>query len=126
MAQSARRYAAPKKLPAQQQQQWNSRYDAALKQAKIDSPDDERAQHAAANKAANKMLIIPAPESHADIVNMPEWQVQQRATKVIDDVEHATVVTIDGKKYAHPIPAKPDNQKPPTPPKQESPAPPKA
>jgi len=95
----AKRHPTPK-LPKAQQDEWNKRYDTALKAAQI-SIEDEQARHTAALKEANKMLAVPAPESAADIDKLADWQVTKREDREIGGVPHRVCVTIDGHKYAH-------------------------
>ena len=93
--------AAPSYLPDAQQKQWQAAYAKALKQAQIDTPNNERAQRAAATKAANAMLAVSAPQSAADIDKLADWQVIQRGTR--GDTRFC--VTADGRKYSFPIKA---------------------
>ena len=101
----AKKHTAPKYLTGDAKKKWEGTYDAALKQAKIDSPNDENTQFATAHKEANKMLSIPAPDSAKAIDEMEEWQIVpgSRLAKVIDGTEHKVCVTIDGRKHAHPV-----------------------
>lgn len=103
----AKRHSPPNFLPPAQKKVWEARYDQALKDAKVNYSNDEKAQATAANKAANAMLVVTPPETAEHIDKLPEWQiVGKRSNKLIDGVEHRTVVTIDGRKYAHPVAAK--------------------
>lgn len=91
--------AAPSYLPIAQQKQWQATYAKALQQAQIDTPGNDRAQRAAATKAANAMLAVPAPQSAADIDKLAGWQVLQRGTR--DGSRFC--VTTDGRKYSFPV-----------------------
>jgi hypothetical protein len=85
--------------------QWQATYSKALAQAKLDTPDNEPAQRAAALKAANALLAIPAPANANDIAKLDKWQVLLREDRVVDGVPTRVCVTSDGRKYAFPIPA---------------------
>lgn len=99
---------APKHLDDKAKKQWQDRYAKALAQAQIDYPENESAQRSAANKEANKMLAVPAPESADDIDNLEDWQVLVRETRTDAKTGAQTrhCVTTDGRKYAHPIATK--------------------
>jgi hypothetical protein len=104
--------AAPAYLTEAAAAKWQESYRAAYAQAKIATPDNERAQRVAALKAANSMLAVPAPKSAADIDSLEEWQVHAKGTRVHKGVEHKFCVTTDGRKYSYPTaepkaPAKP-------------------
>jgi hypothetical protein len=89
---------------------WQATYAAALTQAKINNPDNERAQRGAALKAANALLAVPAPTSAEDIAKLEPWQVLLREDRLVNDKPHRICVTSDGRKYRHPInPSKADN-----------------
>lgn len=102
----SKRYEAPGHLPVAQRKQWEGRYNEALKQAKVNHPDNEAAQHTAALREANKMLHVPAPQTAEDIDKLADWQVTQRGDKSIDGENHRYCVTIDGRKYSFPAKAK--------------------
>jgi hypothetical protein len=93
--------AAPKFLPAAVQKKWQDAYEKALKQAAIDHPEDESQQRAIATKEANRLLVVPAPESAKDIDALADWQVLTRGTKN----GQKFVVTADGRKYSFPVQA---------------------
>ena len=66
----------------------------------------------AAEREANKLLSVPAPEGYTEALALPEWQVLTRREKSVEksvDDESATrvllVVTIDGRKFRFPVPA---------------------
>jgi hypothetical protein len=98
----AKPHVAPKFLPVEEKKKWQGVYDGALKQAKVNIPENESAQHTAALKEANKTLAVPAPTSAAEIDKLPAWQVLKKGTRIIDGEEHLTAITIDGRKYAFP------------------------
>lgn len=97
---------APKYLPADVRAQWQATYDKAYGQAKLDSPDNERAQRIAALKTANAMLVVPPPKSAADIDALARWQLVKPAeTRPINGVQMRVCVTADGRKYMFPVTA---------------------
>lgn len=106
--------APPPFLNAKKAAEWTSSYKAALVQAKIDSPNNERTQRIAALKAANKMFTIAAPQNTADADKLEPWQKLKDETKVIDGVPTRVLVTSDGRKYTFDLgnaaPAAPDLQ----------------
>lgn len=93
---------APKHFPDSVKAQWQKKYSNALAQAKLDSPDNERAQRVAALKAANSMLAVPAPKSAADIDALEEWQVMRGTRRTVDG--NRVCITSDGRKYGFPVP----------------------
>lgn len=99
----ATKHSAPKYLSGDAKKKWEASYDDALEQAKVNLPNDESGQLAAAHKEANKMLAVRAPESAAEIDKLEDWQVVPGSvqTRVIDGAEHRVCVTIDGRKHAH-------------------------
>lgn len=99
--------APPAHLPAAAQQKWTAAYTRALAQAKLDQPENLRAQRTFALKSANAMLAVPAPTSAAEIDALESWQVLLRATRVINDVQVRVCVTSDGRKYKFPVLAPP-------------------
>ena len=103
---------APQHLDAKAGKKWQESYAKAHAQAKIDYPENESAQRAAANKEANKILAVPAPESADDIDDLEDWQVLLRETRTDAKTGEKTrhCVTSDGRKYAHPVKEK--KQKP--------------
>jgi membrane-bound lytic murein transglycosylase B len=105
MAQGTMTPSAPACMSSKAQKQWQAAYEKALAQAKLDSPDNPSAQNAAALKAANALLAVPAPTCHADIDKLEDWQKILDETRVIKSVPHRVCVTTDGRKYAFPIPA---------------------
>jgi len=97
----------PAHMSDKAQKQWTATYIKALAQAKLDSPDNERAQRIAALKAANALLAVPAPTSAADIDKLDDWQVILREDRTAKDGTKMRVcVTADGRKYAFPIATK--------------------
>lgn len=95
--------AAPKHLDDKAKKRWQGSYAKAHAQAQLDYPENKNAQHAAANKEANKMLAVPAPQSAEDIDSLEDWQVLKRETRTAaDGSETRHCVTSDGRKYAHP------------------------
>lgn len=98
---------APAHLPVAVQKKWTDAYTKALKQAAIDSPEDESKQRATAAKEANRLLAVPAPESADDIDNLEDWQVLIRGSRTGKDGDEKYCVTADGRKYRFPVkPAK--------------------
>ena len=98
---------APKHLSDAAAKQWQDTYAKALAQAKLDIPDNERAQRIAALKRANAMLAVPAPQSAADIDKLEDWQCMKRETR--DGVR--VCVTTDGRKYSFPVDPEPPAKK---------------
>ena len=105
----------PAHLPAVLQKKWSATYETAYKQAQIDQPNDANAHKQAARIEANKLMRIPAPESHkeaAALVSAFEeqtgegWKVLGHGKRKIGGVDHLVVITADAKKHAFPIPAK--------------------
>ena len=96
---------APEHMSDRAGRQWQAAYTKALAQAKLDYPDNESAQRAVALKAANTLLAVPAPTSADEIAKLQEWQVLLREDRVIKDVLTRVCVTVDGRKYAFPIPS---------------------
>lgn len=105
----------PAHLPAALQKKWSNTYEAALKQAEVDIPNDEAGQKQFARRAANQLLRIEAPASHKEAAALVDafqnktadaWKVIGHGRRVIKGVEHLQVVTSDGKKHAFPVPAK--------------------
>ncbi len=94
---------APAHLSEKAAKQWQAAYAKAFTQAKIDNPDNERAQRVSALKAANAMLAITPPQSAADIDALDNWQFQLRETRTVDGVATRVCVTSDGRKYAFPV-----------------------
>jgi hypothetical protein len=95
---------APKHLDSKTKKKWQETYAKAHAQAKIDHPDNDSIQRTVANKEANKMLAVPAPQSADDIDALEDWQVLTRETRTAKDGSQTRhVVTADGRKYAHPI-----------------------
>ena len=94
----------PAYLPEHVQRRWTETHKKALDQAKIDMPRNETGQRIAALKAANALLAVPAPTSHADIDKLEEWQVLKRETRTVKGKPHRFCVTSDGRKYSHPLP----------------------
>ena len=95
--------AAPSFMSTKAANQWQATYVKALAQAKLDSPDNERAQRVAALKAANALLSIPAPKSAADIDKLEAWQTVMSETRTVDGVQTRVCVTSDGRKYSFPV-----------------------
>lgn len=85
--------------------QWTATYSKALKQAQNDLPGKESAQRAAALKAANALLAVPAPTSAAEIDKLEPWQVLVRETRTIKGVVKRVCVTTDGRKHSFPVEA---------------------
>lgn len=94
---------APGYLPEAQQQEWQATYAKAFKQAQIDTPSNDRAQRAAATKAANAILSVAAPTSAAEIDKLKAWQVIRRETVTIGKIPMRVCVTADGRKYRFPV-----------------------
>ncbi len=93
----------PTYLSTSGQKRWSATYQKALAQAKLDLPRNESAQRAAALKAANALLVVPAPTSAAEIDTLEEWQVMKRETRVIKGEVIRICVTTDGRKYKFPV-----------------------
>jgi hypothetical protein len=97
---------APKHLSDKAKSKWQKSYKDAFAKAQIDYPDNDSAQRTAANKSANAMLAVPAPQSAADIDKLDDWQVIVRETRTQGDGTQVKVcVTADGQKYSFPVPA---------------------
>ena len=95
---------APQHLSSAAKREWRERYAKAHAQARVDHPENLNAQRAAANKAANAMLAVPAPASAEEIDKLEDWQVLKRETRSQKNGGATRVcVTSDGKKYAHPV-----------------------
>lgn len=94
---------APDHLSDKAAKQWQSVYSKAFAQAKIDMPDNPRAQRTAALKAANALLTIPAPQSAEDIDKLQDWQVISRGQRMVNGVAQSYCVTADGRKYSFPV-----------------------
>lgn len=94
---------APAHLSPKAAAQWTASYQKAHAQAKIDHPENERAQRTAALKVANALLAVPAPTDAAAIDKLEEWQVLSRETRNIKGVPTRVCVTTDGRKYAFPL-----------------------
>lgn len=103
MANETKIPAPPPHLSAKAAKQWTKLYTDALAQAKISSPDNERAQRMSALKAANALLAVPAPASAADVDKLDEWQKLLDETRLIKGVHTRVCVTSDGRKYAFAI-----------------------
>jgi hypothetical protein len=101
--------APPAFLSAKTANVWRTSYAAALAQAKVDLPGNERAQRIAALKAANKLFSVPAPTSAADVDKLEPWQKLKDVTVVIDGVATRVCVTSDGRKYSFAIDAATDS-----------------
>src|SRR5690348_12378461 len=97
--------AAPAYLPSEAAAQWRDAYQKALAQAKINTPDNESSQRAAALKSANALLSVSAPKSASDVDKLAPWQVLVRETRVVKKTgEQVRVcVTVDGRKYSFPL-----------------------
>lgn len=96
---------APKHMSPSAKKRWEAKYDATLEQAKLDYPENDRAQRNAAHKAANTLLSVPAPDSAAAIDKLEGWQVKLRETRMVEGVSTRVCVTSDGRKYSFEIPA---------------------
>jgi len=95
--------APPANLSAAAKIVWSITYVKALAQAKLDHPDNPRAQSMVALKAANALLAVPPPTSAAEIDALEPWQVLQRGTRIINGALTAVCVTTDGRKYSFPV-----------------------
>jgi hypothetical protein len=96
---------APKHLSDKASAKWTKAYQDAFTRAQKDYPDNLSEQRSAANKAANAMLAVPAPQSADDIDALDDWQVLLRETRTVKGADIRVCVTADGQKYAFPIPA---------------------
>jgi hypothetical protein len=94
--------APPSFLPEKEQAAWKKKYEEGFKQAQVDEPEDEAAQHRAALKEANRMLRVPEIESAAHVKSLPKHLFIKNEEK--DGV--LKVVTIDGKKYSFDVKVK--------------------
>lgn len=95
--------APPPHLSAKAAKQWTKLYTEALAQAKLNTPDNERAQRIFALKTANALLAVPAPSSIADVDKLEPWQKLLDEKRLIKGVTTRVCVTSDGRKYAFPI-----------------------
>lgn len=93
----------PQNLPAEIKDKWTARYKKSLEQAKQDYPDNPSRQRQTANREANALLKIAAPQSAADIDALERWQVIQRGSRNLDGKSIRFCVTIDGRKYSFPV-----------------------
>lgn len=99
----------PSYLPDDVQDQWKKTYSAALTQAKRDYPNSTNQQRSVAMKAANALLVVPAPNSADDIDKLQEWQVLPGTRQTIDQKaggQMRVCVTTDGQKYSFPVTVK--------------------
>jgi len=103
----------PAHLPEALQKKWSSIYASALKQAQVDTPDNESAQRAAARREANKLLRVPKPENHEEAAALVEafqskaedgWKIIAHGSRKISGVDHLAIVTADGQKHLYPVP----------------------
>ena len=65
--------------------------------------------HQAARIEANKLLSVPAPQSYAEAIALPQWQLLVRRERdAAGDAtgRRLTGVTIDGNKFSFAVPAK--------------------
>ncbi len=87
-------------LPESKQREWRELYAKALKQAKIDHPEDGMEQRAVATREANRIFRVDELRNYREAMALESWQVlhlQQMGDQL-------KVVTIDGKKYSFDVP----------------------
>lgn len=80
-------------LPAAKQREWRDTYAKALKQAKVDVPEDGMEQRTRALKEANRMFRIDEPASYSEAMAMEPWQLIKREQHGV----RLHVITIDAK-----------------------------
>ena len=98
----------PAYLPVGLHKQYTKAFNDAFKQAQEDSPGDLPTQRQAAMREANRVLKVPELTSYEDAIALPDWKVIKREVIGAD----LKVVTIDGKKYAFPVPPPVDEDAP--------------
>ncbi|HKW74848.1 MAG TPA: hypothetical protein VJN64_04925 [Terriglobales bacterium] len=101
-------------LPVDVQQAWKKTYTYSFRELKRDKPQSGDDQcHRYALRAANKSLRVIEPKSYEDAIGLEKWQVIHR--EYHEEKPFATengtgaalvlkVVTMDGKKFAFPVP----------------------
>ncbi len=94
---------APAHMSTDAAKQWTAAYTKALKQAQVDMPNNASGQRAAALKAANALLAVPAPTSAVEIDTLEPWQVLVRETRTVKGVPTRVCITTDGRKYSFPV-----------------------
>ena len=99
--------APPAHMSTNAAKQWTAAYTKALKQAQLDMPNNVSGQRAAALKAANALIAVPAPSSAAEIDTLEPWQVLVRETRTVKGVPTRVCITTDGRKYSFPVEAAP-------------------
>ncbi len=98
---------APAYLSNKGKKQWLAKFAEALVEAKRNHPENVGAQNAAALKAANSMLAVPAPTSAADIAALDDHHKMLDEVRVDKNgVSNRHCVTSDGRKYSFPVDAK--------------------
>jgi len=81
---------------------WENAYVRAFKQAEVNHPGDDTEQRAVATREANRLFAVYEPESYEEAMAIESWKVLHR-----DEFgTELRVVTIDGKKYRFPLPAR--------------------
>ncbi|MHB1673780.1 MAG: hypothetical protein ACYCSP_05965 [Acidobacteriaceae bacterium] len=106
--------APPAHMSTDAAKQWTAAYTKALKQAQADMPNNVSGQRAAALKAANALLAVPAPTSATEIDTLEPWQVLVRETRTVKGVPMRVCITADGRKYSFPVEAAPAKPEAPT------------
>ena len=86
---------------------WTVAYARAFKQAEQNHPGDETEQRAVATREANRLFAVDEPENYEQAMAIESWKVLHR--EPFGNV--LKVVTIDGKKYAFPLPAPAEQEK---------------
>jgi hypothetical protein len=87
-------------LPEAKRREWRDTYAKALKQAKIDVPEDGMEQRTRALKEANRMFRVEEPLNYKDAMALEPWQVMKRQ----QEGERLHVVLIDSRGHFFPVP----------------------
>jgi hypothetical protein len=82
-------------LPESKQREWRETYARALKQAKVDHPEDGMEQRATATRKANSIFDIDEITTYKQGMALEPWQLLYRG----ESGGTLTVIPIDGKKY---------------------------
>jgi len=88
-------------MPEVWKKKWQAAYAAGLKQARIDSPNDESTQRQTALREANRILFVE-PANYREAMALEDWQVMKR--EEVNGNLH--VVTAFGRKYDFAVPAR--------------------
>jgi len=96
-------------LPESKKREWRDSYARAFKQAQIDRPEDPLEQRATATREANRIFRVGEVASYEQAMALPDWQVHINGDGTRARFERngeLRLVTIDGRKFAFPIPRK--------------------